>query len=363
MRLLFFIETMKGGGAERVMAVLTDELAKRGHDITLGTMSSHPPFYPLNERIKLLQIKERTSNSSLSKIIHKSRWRHFIRKTIKNEHPDVVISFILRLNAIVLVSSLFLGVPVIASEHSTFDTKLSLKKRFRRFQINKLADKVTVLTQHDYNYIGNRLKNKQVMPNPLSFEPLSEYNNNRKKSIIAAGSLYRSHVKGFDTLIKVWGQIAHLHPDWELIIAGHGSDEDRYALQKLADEYTLSHQFRLIGQVKDLDKKFRESSIFVLSSREEGFGMVLIEAMSQGCACVSFDCKSGPREIITHNVDGILVEDQNKETMQEALSDLIENKEKREALGKQAIRSVHRFSVKNIADKWEMLFMMVSKGK
>ncbi|MDD2496173.1 MAG: glycosyltransferase family 4 protein [Tissierellia bacterium] len=356
MKLLFFIGSMRGGGAERVMAVLTDELAKRGHDVTLVVMSSYPSFYKLNKDIKLIQFNDRVNNRFFGKIKYKLKSYIFIRQNIKKLNPDVVISFMLSLNAMVLISSIFLKEPIIVSEHSTFDIKLPLKKRFQRFYLNKLADRVTVLTFHDYNFIGTRLKNKIVMPNPLSFVPLAKYNEDRKKNIIAAGSIDRFHGKGFDSLIKIWGKIANKYPEWKLLIAGGGNDENIRKLRELANEYNVNSQFELLGQVKNLDERFRESSIFVLSSRYEGFGMVLIEAMSQGCACISFDCTAGPREIINNNVDGILVEDQNMDAMTLALSDLIENEDKRERLATEAIKSVDRFSVKNIADKWERLF-------
>lgn len=347
---------MRGGGAERVMAVLTDELTKRGHDVTLVVMSSYPSFYKLNKDIKLIQFNDRVNNRFFGKIKYKLKSYIFIRQNIKKLNPDVVISFMLSLNAMVLISSIFLKEPIIVSEHSTFDIKLPLKKRFQRFYLNKLADRVTVLTFHDYNFIGTRLKNKIVMPNPLSFVPLAKYNEDRKKNIIAAGSIDRFHGKGFDSLIKIWGKIANKYPEWKLLIAGGGNDENIRKLRELANEYNVNSQFELLGQVKNLDERFRESSIFVLSSRYEGFGMVLIEAMSQGCACISFDCTAGPREIINNNVDGILVEDQNMDAMTLALSDLIENEDKRERLATEAIKSVDRFSVKNIADKWERLF-------
>src|SRR5690554_4384384 len=157
MKLLFFINSMRGGGAERVMAVLTDELTKRGHDVTLVVMSSYPSFYKLNKDIKLIQFNDRVNNRFFGKIKYKLKSYIFIRQNIKKLNPDVVISFMLSLNAMVLISSIFLKEPIIVSEHSTFDIKLPLKKRFQRFYLNKLADRVTVLTFHDYNFIGTRL--------------------------------------------------------------------------------------------------------------------------------------------------------------------------------------------------------------
>ena len=359
MKLLFFIDTMRGGGAERVMATLTDELVKRGHDITLVTMFTEEPFYSINKKIKLIQRKNRVNNAFFYRIKHRFMSFPFIRKTIKEEQPDVIISFMLRLNSLVLISSTFLGVPVIASEHSTFDIQLPLMKMFKRYQINKLAHKVTVLTEHDYNHIRGRLRNVEIMPNPLPFNPIEKYNIDRKKNIIAVGNLDRYKGKGFDNLIKIWSEIAHLYPDWRLQIAGAGEWKNIKELENLANIYNVSRQFEILGPIKKIDIKLRESSIFVLSSLEEGFGMALIEAMSQGCGCISFDCKAGPNEIITQDIDGILVEDQNMAAMREALVDLIENEEKREFLATNAIKSVSKFSVRSIVDKWEILFKEV----
>lgn len=356
MKLLFFIGSMRGGGAERVMAVLTDELAKRGHEITLVVMSSYPSYYKLNKEVKLIQFDNRVNNSLFGKIKYKLKSYFFIRQKIIKINPDVVIPFMYSLITPVLISSLFLKTPVIASEHMTFDKEMSFRLRFKRLYLNKLADRVTVLTEHDFNYIGNRLRNKVVMPNPLPYKPIDEFSNKREKIILAAGNIDRYYHKGFDNLIKIWGKIAKQYPDWKLHIAGNGSEDSMAKLYELANEYDLSNQFVLLGQVKELDKQFRESSIFVLSSRYEGLPMVLLEAMSQGCTCISYDCKTGPREIISNNINGILVEDQNIDDMTLALSDLIENEDKRERLATEAIKSVNRFSVENITDRWELLF-------
>ena len=346
---------MRGGGAERVMAILTDELAKRGHEVTLVTMITEQPFYILNKRIKLRQRRNRRGNSFMARIIHRLNTYFFIRKMIKSENPSVVISFMWHLNSIVLTSTVFLKVPIIASEHSAFDIELPFIKRIKKFHVNKLADKVTVLTEHDFEFMKDRLKNVYLMPNPLAFKPIEKYNAQRQKNIIAVGNIDRFIGKGFDSLIKIWSEIAFLYPDWKLQIAGKGTLQNIKNLQNIAKQYHVSKQFELIGQIQNLALKFRESTIFILSSKYEGFGMVLIEAMSQGCACISYDCKTGPREIITHNVDGILVDDQNMEAMKNAISDLIENSEKRTFLAENAIKSVKRFSVKKIVDKWEML--------
>lgn len=361
MKLLFFIGSMRGGGAERVMSILCNELVNRGHDISLATMINHPSFYLLDKRINIISLDRRKGANIVDKIIWRLKWYAYIRRTVKKENPDIIISFIYGLNAPVILSTLFLGIPVIASEHTTFNMDMSFLDKIRRFRINRLAKKVTVLTKYDHDYIGNRLQNKVVMPNPLAFIPVTSINNDQKRYIVAAGSVIRYHIKGFDNLIKIWGGIAHKYPDWKLLIAGNSNESSLSYLESLAQRYNILHQIEFLGPVHSLDNILRESSIFVLSSRYEGFGMVLIEAMSQGCACISFDCISGPGEIITNNVDGILVPDQNMKEMEKSLSDLIEDKSKRLLLANNAIKSVNRFSVENIVNKWEVLFSKIIK--
>ena len=363
MKLLLFIGAMRSGGAERVMATLSNEFANRNHEVTLATMLPYESFYELNDKVKQVSLY-RTNNATLvQKIIWRLKWYRYIRKTVKQEKPDIIVSFIWGLNAPVLLSTRFLNIPVIASEHTTFNKKKSLYEKWCRFYVNRLADKVTILTKYDYDYIGNRLKNKMVIPNPLSFDPyLPSSTKERKKCIIAAGGIDRYYIKGFDNLIKIWGKIAHKYPDWVLQIAGAGTSNNINILKVLAQQNNIVNQIEFIGPIKALDLKLRESSIFVLSSRFEGLPMVLIEAMSQGCACVSFDCITGPREIITNNIDGLLIQNQNLDEMREAICKLIENDKKREYLSKNALISVQKFAVNKIVDKWERLFSELSKS-
>jgi glycosyltransferase involved in cell wall biosynthesis len=354
MKLLFYISSLGGGGAERVMAILCNKLSERGHEIYLAFDTNSVRVYELNNEVKQIHLSPKIVFKGITLLLYLKNIR-CIAKRIK---PDIIISFICETNARVLFSTLGLHIPVIASEHFAFDRKLSMKIRFIIYYVNRLASRVTVLTQYDYDFIGDRLKNKVVMPNPLPYT-IHTGNNKRKKNILCAGSINRWRTKGFDNIIKIWGKISVSFPEWTLDICGNGTEENFDYLRRLALDYGISNTINFLGFRNDLDKLMQESSIFCLSSKTEGFAMVLLEAMSQGCACISFDCKSGPREIITHNNSGIIVKNQDMGEMGKALTRLMSDEKLRERLSIAGREEAKRFDANITVDKWEDLFNAV----
>lgn len=359
MKLLFCISSMRGGGAERVMSIICNKLIERGYDVYLATNMQLPILYDIDKKVNVLDIYvPRTRN----KIKNAYKYRKRIREVVKQINPDIIITFVWPLNVIVLLATLGLSIPVIASEHSTFDKKKSLYESFVRFYINRLADKVTILTQHDYIFLKKKLPQKNVVPNPLPYK-VYEGNSERMKNILAVGSIDRWYIKGFDSLIKIWEDISPLYPDWTLDIAGNGNEQNIKTLKKMAQDNSVSESIRFLGFQNDIHKLMQESSIFVLSSRYEGLPMVLVEAMSQGCACVSFDCKTGPAEIMTNNISGLLIKDQDLDEMKEALIRLIDNENLRTSLSIQGRKEIKKFDSDLIVDKWAQIFQELMELK
>ena len=354
MKLMFFVGSLMGGGAERVMANLCNELVDRGHEVYLVTNKLKTFAYEVDERINTIHLLPE-NYSSYSKIVSVPMLYKHIRSIVKQIKPDVITSFIYKLNVHVILSTMGMKIPVVASEHSPFDRTESWLSYIYRYYINRIATRTILLTQHDYNYVGKRLKNKIVIPNPLSF-PIFYKNSVRKKNVLAVGSIDRWKIKGFDNLIKIWGKISKKHPEWTLEIAGDGSDSNFDYLKSLIEENDVNKSVIFSGFQKQLDILLQQSSIFILSSRYEGLPMVLLEAMSQGCSCIAFDVVSGPKEIITHNKSGLIVENQNLEEMEIMLDQLITDDNLRERLSKGALKEVERFTPKVIGDKWEDLF-------
>ena len=150
--------------------------------------------------------------------------------------------------------------------------------------------------------------------------------------------------KNFKLLIKVFSQI---QTDWKLFIAGDGTQKEE--LEKMIKKDNI----KLIGIRKDIFDFYKKASIFVLSSKKEGFPNALIEAMACGCACVAFDCPYGPSEIIENYKNGILVENQNEEKLKEAIELLIKDENLRKKLAKEAVKVKEKYSIEKIADGWE----------
>lgn len=223
--------------------------------------------------------------------------------------------------------------------------------RLIRLYIYRRIKNVVVLTKEDFNCYAKHKINVHMIPNGIEL-PDSRDDYEREKIICSIGRL--ENQKRFDVLINIFSKIHKKYPDWKLEIYGKGSLY--YELQNQINNLNLQDSCFLMGTTNDVNSVLKKNSIFVVSSEYEGFSIVLIEAMSNGIACVSFDCPTGPGEIITDNYDGLLIENQNQNKMLEQICYLIDNPEKRMVLANNALKSVKRFSIENIGKQWENLF-------
>ena len=229
-----------------------------------------------------------------------------------------------------------------------------IKDRYVSYQcfrdVKRYSDAIVTLTQGDAAMWGQH-PNIHIIPNTTSID-IQTISSCEAPRVIAAGRL--TWQKGFDRLIDAWNIVQKRHPDWILDIFGEGFYKDSLARQ--IKDRKLEHSITIHPFTQNITQEYLNSSILALSSNYEGFGLVLIEAMSLGVPCVSFDCPFGPSEIIRNQEDGLLVKNGDIQGFANALCHLIEHEAERKAFGKRAKQNITRYSLRNIMPQWEILF-------
>jgi glycosyltransferase involved in cell wall biosynthesis len=244
------------------------------------------------------------------------------------------------------------GHPVIGMTHESFETARKSSRFARVKRYYKDVDRLLALTREDADrWAVEGMNNVGFMPNPLPLVPGTP-SPRTEKVVASIGRL--SHEKGVDLLLDAWAEAAPKQPGWTLRIYGRGEAEAQ--LRQQCAELGLEDSVDFAGQTDDVPGALRASSVFVQSSRGEGFPLVLLEAMATGVPCVAFDCAPGVREIVTHEEDGLLARPGNTSELARHLVRLMSDEHLRDTMGDQALRSVHRFDPDVITRRWEALF-------
>ncbi|MFV9551018.1 glycosyltransferase family 4 protein [Algibacter sp. PT7-4] len=352
MKVDFAISSLRKGGGERVLVTLANNLANRNHDISIIIFNDSIE-YEINKKINIVKLN--TGNFSNQTLRYTNELYKYYKKKITR--PHVLISFMTQTSlSAILVANLF-KIKVIASEHtnhSRTSTNQALVNFTRKF-IYKFANKITILTSYDKDFYKKHGSDVVILPNPCSFKKNKNIKSIKQKTILAVGSLDKYYIKGFDNLLNIVQPILHKHKDWKLMLVGDSSNDGYDFLKELSETLKISNQVVFAGLRNDMQKIMSNCEIFVLSSRTEGLPMVLIEAMSQSMCCVAYNCVSGPSDIISHNINGILVENQNKDKMRKCLDNLIENPNLRLELSDKSSEVIAKFDENLICDKWETL--------
>lgn len=372
MRVVYYLTSLYiAGGLERVITGKANYLADQlGYEVTILTseQQGRKTFYPLSPNVRHhdlgVVIDNPKQRSLILKILtypvkyvqFKKRFSAFLI----DAKPDITISTLRReCNFIHTIrdGSIKIGeLHITRNAYSIFSNEIRKLLRpiyhyFNRRFVNKLKcfEKIVLLTNEEQE-LWPELNNTVVIHNYQEMECKIPAKLKHKR-VIAVGRY--TYQKGFDLLVEAWRLVADKHPDWSLHVYGEGN---RAELEKRINEIDLTKSFIANGRTDSIIEEYLESSIFVLSSRYEGFGMVLTEAMSCGVPPVSFACPSGPRDIITHGVDGLLVENGNIDHLAENICTLIENEDLRKVMGGNARESVKRFRKEVIMAEWKQLF-------
>ncbi|MFH9980885.1 glycosyltransferase [Streptomyces sp. NPDC017179] len=249
------------------------------------------------------------------------------------------------------------GHQVIGMTHESFETARKSSRFGRVKRYYKDVDRLLALTQEDADrWVSEGMNNVGFMPNPLPIAPGTP-SPRTEKVVVSIGRL--SHEKGVDLLLEAWAEAAPKQPGWTLRI--HGSGESEALLRRQCAELGLKGSVDFAGQTDDVPGALRASSVFVQSSRGEGFPLVLLEAMATGVPCVAFDCAPGVREIVTHERDGLLARPGNTSELARHLVRLMSDEQVRDTMGDEALRSVQRFDPDVITGRWEELFAFLER--
>ncbi|CAM4173154.1 glycosyltransferase family 4 protein [Bordetella muralis] len=367
MKILLLVSSMHAGGAERVAATLVNAWTDRGDTVTLvPTYSSKGTcFYPVSDAVNLIWLADRVGTRSGGPL---TAWRRLraLRELIREQAPDVVVSFLTNVNVAAILATKVLGksdIPLIVCERTNPVAELSTGRvwRIARRWLYPRADMVTVQADDTVAPFARDvpgIKQLKVIPNPLPPElldaPLVDTQAvTPRKQLLAMGRL--APAKRFDLLIDVFADLADEFSDWDLSIWGEGADRDD--LQARIDAAGLQHRVQLRGRTDAPWDALSQGQAFVLSSAVEGFPNVLLESMALGLPCVTFDCPSGPREMTRDGQDAVLVPAGDRDKLREGLRRVLSDPALRQELGKRAAESVrNRYALPAVLAQWDALF-------
>lgn len=382
MKICFIADTVfKHGGVERVVVNIVNEISKF-HDVDIICTKA--------EKIKNIN-KENIYNLNLNKvnIIHKSIEESFVDKLfqrifntfegkisgklyeyllercnipirgsaefvklINNNKYDVVIGVHGFYSLFIATISSKINSKTIGWQHSSYDAYFENNKHYNKMKIlfQKYFDKLNhniVLSKEDkIKYEKDICKNNCIIYNPISFSSKNK-SDLKEKQIIAVGRLAKS--KGFDLLIEAFSKFSDENDDWNLVILGDG--KERESLEKLINNFGLNKKIKILGFVDNVKEYYLKSSMFISTSRWEGFGLAILEAMECGVPIIAFD-NSGPSEIIDNYVNGILIERNNIDMLSQAIDTLANNKKIQKTLSQNALKRAKDFSIDSIIQKW-----------
>lgn len=361
------------GGVERVLTLKANYFADiYNYDVTIIITDGKEkyPFFPLSDKVHVVNLEINYEKlwhrffifRLLSYLLKQRKYKKALTRELFRIKPDITISTLRReinfINDINDGSKKIGEIHINRAHYRNFTPNRSnpIKCLFAKFWMNGLVNKIkrldrfVVLTEYD-RQSWQEIPRVEVIPNPLPFYP--DINHiRRQKRIITVGRYFDE--KGYDLLLRAWSLIEKSCDDWVLDIYGDGN---KSYYEKMANSLCVDRsRCRLNDCISDVQREYLSSSLFVCTSRFEGFGMGIIEAMACGLPVVAFDCLWGPRSIITNGEDGLLVENGNIEELGGTILSLIKNPKELDIMSINARRNVCRFNMEGIAGKWKKLF-------
>lgn len=339
------------GGTERVGSLIANGLSEIGHDIVMTSISGgEVPFFQLNREIKVTSLFNTPGRAIYRAPLIISK----LRKLLKEEKIDVLIVVESMSVLFSLPATLSLPVKHICWEHFNFKNDLGKAgRRVARQLAARFCDSVVTLTERDKQYWLNGTKHRNqitVISNPCPFTIQQNIYNTKSKIVLAVGRLVE--IKGYDLLLKAWIKVAEAAPDWQLKIVGEG--DEREVLNQFIIDNDLMGNVELVGNTDNVSQYYEQASVFCLSSRFEGFPMVLLETLAFGLPVVSFNCDTGPEEILKET-DSILVDCYDTDQLAKGLLTLINDADLRESISLKSKYKALQYQGEEIITNWKQL--------
>ena len=358
----FVLPGLGAGGSEHIVSLLCNHFAALGWTVRLIVFEDEttPAYYSHHPAVRIVRLgmkSRRRPAPAAALTMFKRRQR--LQAALEEAAPDLVISFLTRTNILSVLSARRIGVPVIVSERNNpeLQTVGSVWSRLRQWTYPQSAGLVT-MTQGAMNHFARTMTVRGwVIPNPAPPPATAMPRISDGRTIGAVGRLVPQ--KGFDRLIDAFARVATDIPEWRLVIWGEGPD--RAALEAQRDRLGLSGRVTLPGITRQPGEWIAQSDMFVLSSRFEGWGIVVGEAMAGGLPVISFDCPWGPAEMIEQGRSGVLVPNGNVPALGDAMAALCRNPDRRQALSNAAKARMTLFDMDHILASWRSVIFEVLK--
>ncbi|WP_047546297.1 glycosyltransferase [Psychroserpens sp. Hel_I_66] len=354
-KIAFVIASLASGGAERVISNLSNTLIEN-YEIIIITFSESKPFYNLDQRIKVISCLDKIEQPK--SIFQSLKLNYLLTKRIfqilKKEHVNVSIGFITSANILSTIASKFYGIPCIISERN--NPLVEEVPKFwvlLRSLVYPLADKMVLQTEGVKKIYENKIrKNKiSILPNPIASEltNLRDHTIKKENLILTVGRLDEN--KCHEDIIQAFKTIK-VH-NWKLLIIGDGDKKEK--LIKLIKSSHQSDKIKIISKVKDIENYYNKASIFVFTSKTEGFPNALLEAMHFGLPSISTNCDFGPSDLINDGTNGFLIPLNDSIVLRERLSQLIDSKKLRHIFSQRSIQRTENYESKKAVAQWEQL--------
>ena len=344
MRVMIVTGSMKRGGAERVVSIVSNYYAGLGWDVCLVRCLFSEIEYELDKRIRTMDI----SNASANQMLDTPRLVHKMRILIKDEKPDAVLSFMVTINFVTALACKGLNVRFIPSERN--DPEMGRTKFWQKAGAWAYGQSSTTVfqTSHAMKFFSPKVQSKSVIiPNPVIVKEFA--GENKDKVIVTVGRLEKQ--KNQRMLIDAFSEFYRTHQEYRLRFFGRGSLESE--LREQVSNLGLTDAVDFMGNVNDVHHQIKNASLFVLTSDFEGLSNALIEAMMIGIPCISTDC-AGADEIIDNGESGIIIKRGDIPALIEAMTKLIDDKKTAEEFANNAHKRIlHRFDADIICRKWK----------